>query len=71
MLSLLLIKNSYFASYGSLAYQYILSISGYLFIEFNNTFAFPDPEPPIINILHGWSGIYGASRLCFDLFSFV
>ena len=49
--SLLLIKNKYFASYGSLAYKYILSIFGWLFIKFNNTFIFPDPEPLIINIL--------------------
>ena len=53
MLSLLLIKNWYLASYGSLAYKYILSISGWLFIKFNNAFVFPDPEPPIINILYG------------------
>ena len=33
MLSLLLIKNYCLASYGSLAYKYILSISGWLFIK--------------------------------------
>ena len=53
MLSLLLIKNLYLASYGSLAYKYILPISGWLFIEFNNAFVFSDPEPPIISILNG------------------
>ena len=57
----LLIKNCYLASYGSLAYKYILSISGCLFIKFNNAFVFPDPEPPIINILYG---IYGYFKLC-------
>ena len=70
MLSLLLIKNWYLASYGSLAYKYILSISGWLFIKFNNAFVFPDPEPPIISILYG-SGIYGHFKLCFVLFSFT
>ena len=25
---------------------------------------FPDPEPPIINILYGWAGIYGQLGLC-------
>ena len=53
VLSLLLIKNWYLASYGSLAYKYILSISGWLFIKFNNAFVSPDPEPPIIIILYG------------------
>ena len=55
--SLLLIKNWYLASYGSLAYKYILSISGWLFIKFNKAFLFPDPEPLIISILYGWSAI--------------
>ena len=36
----------------SFAYKYNLSISGWLFIKFNNAFVFPDLEPPIINILH-------------------
>ena len=35
----------------------------------NNAFVFPDPDPPIINILYGWSGIYAQSRLYFVLFS--
>ena len=56
--SRILIKYCYFASYGSLAYKYILSMSGWLSIKFNNTFVFPDPEPPIIDILYGWSGTY-------------
>ena len=30
---------------------------------------FPDPEPPIINILFGWPGICGQSLLCLVLFS--
>ena len=53
VLSLLLIKNWHLSSYGSLAYKYILSITGWLFIKFNNAFVFPDPEPPIISILYG------------------
>ena len=59
MLSLLLIKYWYFESYGSFAYKYILSMSGWFFIISYNKFDFPDSEPPIINILYGWSGIYG------------
>ena len=55
VLSLLLIKNWYFASYGSFAYKCILSVSGWEFIEFNNAFVFPDPEPPIIGILMIWN----------------
>ena len=46
VLSFLLSKNWYLVSYGSLAYKYVLPISGLLFIKFNNAFAFPDPEPP-------------------------
>ena len=53
MLSLLLIKNWYLASYGSLAYRYILSISGWLFIKLNNAIVFPDSEPPITS-MDGW-----------------
>ena len=30
---------------------------GSLFIRFNDAFIFPEPEPPIINIRYGWSGI--------------
>ena len=68
-LSLLLIKYWYFASYRSLAYKYTLSMFGWFSIKFNNTFVFPDPEPPIINIPYGWSGIYGQFLLCLVLFS--
>ena len=53
MPSLFLIKNWYLSSYGSSAYKYILSISGWLFIKFSNALTFPDPQPPIINILYG------------------
>ena len=70
-LSLLLIKYWYFDSYGSFAYKYILSMSGLFSIKFNDNFVFPDPEPPIINILYGWSGIYGQFLLCWVLFSLV
>ena len=41
------------------------------FIKLSNVFVFPDPEPPIINILFGWSGIYGHFKLCSLLCSFV
>ena len=36
VVSILLIKNWYLASYGYLAYKYILSMSGWLLIKFNN-----------------------------------
>ena len=68
--SLLLIKNWYLASYGSLVYKYILSISGWLFIKFNNAFVFSDPKRPIISILNGWYGIYGDFKSCSVFFYF-
>ena len=71
MLSLLFIKSYYLSSYRSFQYKYTLSMSSLLFIKFNSVFVFPDPEPPIINILYGWSGIYGQLGLCFLLFSLV
>ena len=40
VLSLLLIKNWYFASYGSFAYKYSSSISVWSFIKFNDAFFF-------------------------------
>ena len=52
-------------------YKYILLMSGWFSIKFNNTYVFPDPEPPIINILYGWSGIYGQFLLCTVLFSLI
>ena len=71
MLSPLFIKNWYLASYGSLAYKYILSISGLLFNKFTNAFVFLDPESPIISVLYRWSGIYGHFELCCVLLSFA
>ena len=71
VLSHLLIKHWYLAWYGSFAYKYILSMSGWLFIKFDNAFVFPDLEPPIISILYGSSGIYGHFNLCWGFFSFV
>ena len=71
LLSLLLIKNWYLASYEALAYKYMLSISGWLFIILNNAFVFLDPGPPIINILYGWSGTYIHFKLCSVLLSFA
>ena len=44
-------------------------MSGWFSIKFNNAFVFPDPQPPIINILYGWSGIYGQFLLWAVLFS--
>ena len=55
VLSRLLIINRYFALNGSYNGYYIneiLSISGYWFIRWIDEFLFPDPEPPIINILY-------------------
>ena len=40
---------------------------GWFSIKFNNTFVFPDSEPPIINVLYGWSGIYGQCLVLFSL----
>ena len=34
----------------------------------SNTFVFPDPEPPIINIQYEWSGSFGQFGLCFMSF---
>ena len=51
--TLLLIKYGYFDSYGSFAYKHIFSMSGCFSIKFNNEFVYPDPEPPVVNILHG------------------
>ena len=58
-LSLLLISNWYFASYGSFAYKKIFSISGSWLFRLSNALVFPDPERTTINILYGWSGISG------------
>ena len=71
ILSLLLIKNWYFVSYGSLVYKQILSISGSSFIRLVNEFVFLDRESPIVNILYGWSGTCGQFGLCSSMFSFL
>ena len=34
-----------------------------------SAFVFQDPEPRIIDILYGWSGIYGQFLWCLVLFS--
>ena len=44
-------------------------MSGWFSIKFIDAFVFPDPEPPIINILYGWSEIHGQFLLCTVLFS--
>ena len=41
------------------------------FIKLINALVFHDPEPPIINILYGSSGIHGHFLLLSSLFSFV
>ena len=41
------------------------------FVRSSNVFVFPDPEPPAINILYGWSGISGQFGLCYFVSSFV
>ena len=64
------LKNWYFASFTSLAYKYILSISGCWFITLNKEFVFPDLEIPIINILYVWSRICGQFWLYTFMFSF-
>ena len=44
----------YFALYGSLAYKWVLSISGCWLIRLNNESVFLDPEPPVVSILYVW-----------------
>ena len=44
-------------------------MSGCFSNKFNNTGVFSDPELPIINIMYGWSGIYGQFLLGAVLFS--
>ena len=43
-------------------------MSGSLFIRLINAFAFPDPEPPAINIMYGWSGVSSHFGLSFYVF---
>ena len=71
VLILMLIKNWYFASYGSLVYQWTFTIPGLGIIRLNNEFIFPDYEPPVINIQYRWSGICDPLALCSLSFSFV
>ena len=49
VLSLFYLKIDILLHMDLFAYKYTLSTSGWLFIKFNNAFAFPDAEPPIIN----------------------
>ena len=60
-----------FTSWGSLAYKKTLSVSGWWYIKLINEFAFPNPESPIINILHGSSGICDQFGLCSFMIYFV
>ena len=46
-------------------------MSGWSSIKFNNTFAFPDPQRLIINIIYGLSGVCGQCALGSVLFSSV
>ena len=69
--SLPLINDWYYDSNGWLAYKWILSTSDCsFFIKFNNTFAFPDPEPPIIKILINDGQEYKANS-DYDLFRVI
>ena len=57
-------------SYGSFAYIYILSISGWWLFGLSNAFVIPDPESPIINIIYGWLeyiAVFDCVFLCFLL----
>ena len=47
-----------------------MSISDCLLIWLSNEFVFPNPEPPIIINLQGWSGIWGQFGLCSFVFFF-
>ena len=49
----------------------MLSISASFFIRLSNAIVFPDTEPPIINILYRWPGVFGQFGLCSFMFSFV
>ena len=68
--SLYIISNWYFASDRSLEYKHILSISGLWITRLSNAFVFPDPEPPTINTVYGWSEIYDQFVLSFVFFCF-
>ena len=44
-------------------------MTGWSSIKLNNKFVFPDPEPQIINIMYGLSGVCGQFGLCSVFFS--
>ena len=70
-LSRLLRKNGYFGLYGSLLYKLIPSVViGLWFIGVSKEFVFPNPELPLINVLYGWSKIFGQSGLYSFMSSF-
>ena len=46
-------------------------MSGWWPIRLNNAFVFPNPDPLVINIPYGWSGISGQFGLCSFMFSLV
>ena len=70
-----LIRYWYFASNGSLKHKQLLSIMLYsppfCLIRPTNAFVFPDPVPPVNNILYEWSGNRGQFKLYLLNFSFV
>ena len=37
---------------------------GWLVIKISSRIVFPDPEPPIMSILCGWSGTFDQFELC-------
>ena len=58
-------------SFVNLPYKWILSISCWCIIRLNSESVFPDPEPPFISNLCGWSGIFGQFGLCSFMYYFV
>ena len=58
-LSRLFVKNLYFASDESLDPLW--------FIKLNNTFVFPDPEPPVIKILYGQFGLLSSFMFFYNI----
>ena len=62
------ISNLYFPPWGSLACNWVLSVSGQWVMKLNNALVIQDPESTIVNIFYGWPGTEG---LCSFMFSFV
>ena len=54
-----------------MVYYMVSLLYGWWFITVSNAVAFPDPEPPAINVLYVWLGTRDQCALSFSLFSFV